>query len=333
MDVDYLKKHLKGNVTIICHHNADPDAIGAAFGLQRLIQILDPNAVTEILYPDSASQLSDKIITHLKIEASTQSKITDPNTKIFVDVGSLVQIENLKPLLYEKNSAKIFIDHHSRDPEIAKIASLYILDENAVAASEIVFEIWNNIGLEPDPAVAQALLVGIVFDSKHFSIGTPRVFRIVARLLEFGASLNGVKELLSSSMDQSEKLARLKAAQRMTIHRLDQWIIATSDLGSFQSSAARSILSLGADVVIIAGNDKTELQASFRSTEEFYLNTKIHLGEDITKPLAEQFKGAGGGHPTAAGVNAFGKSEMFLLKAVELIKEKLKARCPIPKLV
>jgi len=180
--------------------------------------------------------------------------------------------------------------------------------------------------LEPDPDVAQALLVGIVFDSKHFSIGTPRVFRIVARLLEFGASLNGVKELLSSSMDQSEKLARLKATQRMTIHRLDQWIIATSDLGSFQSSAARSILSLGADVVIIAGNDKTELQASFRSTEEFYLNTKIHLGEDLTKPLAEQFKGAGGGHPTAAGVNAFGKSEMFLLKAVELIKEKLKAR-------
>jgi nanoRNase/pAp phosphatase (c-di-AMP/oligoRNAs hydrolase) len=124
-------------------------------------------------------------------------------------------------------------------------------------------------------------------------------------------------------MDVSERLARLKAAQRLTIYRMDPWIVVTSNLGSFQSSAARGILNLGADVVIIAGNEKEELKASLRSTEEFYRNSGIHLGEDVTKPLSEPYKGAGGGHPTAAGINGFGEAEKFLVDAAEIIKAKL----------
>jgi len=322
MGVDSIREYLRGNVTIICHHNADPDAIGAAYSIEKLIHELDPGAVTEILYPDSASQLSERIINHFKIETSNQSKIVDADTIVVVDTGSLIQLELLQTLIHIK-SVKIFIDHHSFDPEIDKIATLYILDETAVASCEIVYDIWQAIGIELPKYVAEALLLGIAFDSKHFSIGTPKTFRTVAHLLEMGATLGGMRETLQSTMDVSEKLARLKSAQRMTLYRVEPWIIVTSSLGSFQSSAARGMLALGADVAVVAGNEKDELKASLRSTEDFYQKTNIHLGNDVTKPLAEHFKGAGGGHPTAAGINGYGDADSFLEETADILKKKL----------
>ena len=320
MDVDSIKGYLRGKVSIICHHNADPDAICAAYSLEKLIHELDPRAVTEILYPDSASQLSDRIINHFNIEASTHPRIVDADTVIVVDTGSLMQLEILQSLLH-RDSAKIFIDHHSFDPEIDKLATLYILDETAVAGCEIIYDIWQMMKIEPPKEVAEVLLLGIAFDSKHFSIGTSKTFRIVANLLELGATLSGIREILQSTMDVSERVARLKSAQRMILYRVDPWIIITSNLGSFQPSAARGILNLGADVVIIAGNEKEELKASLRSTEEFHQKTGIHLGDHLTKPLSEHYKGAGGGHPTAAGINGYGDADALLMEAADILKK------------
>jgi nanoRNase/pAp phosphatase (c-di-AMP/oligoRNAs hydrolase) len=322
VDFSDLKDHLRGKVSILCHHNADPDAIGAAYSMERLIHTLDPNAVTEILYPDSASLLAERMISHFKIEASPHPKIMGADVVLVVDTGSLIQLEVLQPML-KTGAARVFIDHHGRDDEIARIADVYIVDESAVATCEIIYQYWRSLGQSPSKEVAEALLLGIAFDSKHFAIGTPRTFRIIAELMELGATLSGARELLQGVMDVSERLARLKAAQRLTIYRMDPWIVVTSNLGSFQSSAARGILNLGADVVIIAGNEKEELKASLRSTEEFYRNSGIHLGEDVTKPLSEPYKGAGGGHPTAAGINGFGEAEKFLVDAAEIIKAKL----------
>jgi nanoRNase/pAp phosphatase (c-di-AMP/oligoRNAs hydrolase) len=322
VELKQLKNYLKGKVSILCHHNADPDAIGAAYSIDRLIHILDQQAVTEILYPDSASSLANRMISHFGIETSTHSKIMDANTIIVVDTGSLIQLGVLQPML-KTDATRIFIDHHNRDDEISRIAKIYLVDDSTVATCEIIYQIWRSFGLIPPKDVAETLLLGISFDSKHFAIGNPGTFRIIAELLELGATLSGTQEILQGVMDVSERLARLKAAQRLTIYRIDPWIIATSSLGSFQPSAARGILNLGADVAIIAGNDKEKLKASLRSTEEFYKVSGVHLGQDITKSLSEHYKGAGGGHPTAAGINGFGEAEQFLTEAAEIIKAKL----------
>jgi bifunctional oligoribonuclease and PAP phosphatase NrnA len=321
VDILALKGHLKGNISIICHHNADPDAIGAAYAMKRLIETINPEAVTELLYPDTASQLSGKIMAHYSIEASNQQR-TSADTVVVVDTGSLIQLENLRPLVEEAN-VRIFIDHHGRDAEIERLATLYISDEEATATCEIITDLWRAYGLEPPREVAEVLFLGILFDSKHFGIGSPHLLRTAAHLMDLGATLSGAKELLQGTLDQSERIARLKSAQRLTIHRIGPWLIASSNLSSFQASAARGLIGLGADVAILAGNDKNEIKASIRSTEDFRATTGIHLGDDVAKPLAESFSGAGGGHPTAAGVNGVGDSEVFLKKAIDYLTGKI----------
>ncbi len=311
-----------GRLSIVCHHNADPDAMGAAYGIQRLIEFLDSEASTEILYPDTASRLSEKMIERFSINASKSSQHIDAETVIVVDTGSLIQLKTLISLVKEAKT-RVFIDHHGRDHAIERLATFYVSDEDAVATCEIVFNIWVSLGLEPPTDVAEALLVGIVFDSKHLGIGTPRMFRVVARLIELGASLNSARDILQATMDQSERIARLKSAQRVKVYRIDKWLVATANLGSFQASAARGIMSLGADIAIIAGNDKKILKTSIRSSDDFYKKTEIHVGDDISKPLAELFAGEGGGHPTAAGANGVGDADEFLMRAVDYLSEKI----------
>lgn len=321
-DTSVLRELFHGRLSIVCHHNADPDALGAAYGIQRLIKLLDPEASTEILYPDTASRLSEKMMEYFSIETSNNPNLIGAETVVIVDTGSLIQLESFVSQVKEAKT-RVFIDHHCRNPEIERLATLYISDEDSVATCELVFNIWVDLGLEPPVDVAEVLLVGIVFDSKHLGIGTPRMFRAVARLIELGASLNNARGLLQTTMDQSERIARLKSAQRVKVYRIDKWLIATANLGSYQASAARGIMNLGADIAIIAGNDKEILKTSIRSSDDFYKQTNIHVGDDISKPLAGQFNGEGGGHSTAAGANGVGNAEDFLKKAVDHLAERI----------
>ncbi len=321
-DSKRLSELLRGNVSIVCHHNADPDAVGAAYAVQRLIALLDPHSTAEILYPDTASQLSEKMIARYKIEASKTSKLGRVDTAIAVDVGTLIQVEALREVI-DSAPNRVFIDHHGRDTEIEKVTTVYISDERAVATCELVHCLWQQLGYVPPKDVAEVLLIGIVFDSKHLGIGTPRTFRAVAGLLESGASLSVAKDLLQTSMDQSEKIARLKSAQRAKVYRIGPWLVASANLSSFQASAARGMMTLGADVTIVAGNEKKILKASIRASDDFGKQTGIHVGDDLSKPLAELFGGEGGGHPTASGINGAGDADDFLDIAVTFLAERI----------
>jgi phosphoesterase RecJ-like protein len=320
-----LVRHLYGNVIILCHHNADPDAICAAYAIKKMIHHLNPKTFVEVITPDGASKLSEKVLEYTELQVSKESLMGKVDTVIVVDTGSLKQLEQWALRFIEPGFEKIVIDHHTPDPEMQKHATFYFNDPESIATCEIVFRILKELNTPLDETLATALLVGILFDSRQFAIATPGTFRVAAELAEVGATMFKAKELLASTMDPSEKTARLKAAQRMKVHRIESWFVATSNLSSFQSSAARAFLALGADVSILVGKDKNAIQASFRSTDDFWKKTHIDLGE-ISKILAESFKGTGGGHPTAAGVNGEGEEKEFLDHALGIITARLNSK-------
>ncbi|MEM2897577.1 MAG: DHH family phosphoesterase, partial [Candidatus Bathyarchaeia archaeon] len=124
-------------------------------------------------------------------------------------------------------------------------------------------------------------------------------------------------------MPQPEKIARLKAAQRMQMWRLKDWLIVTSEVGSYHASVARALTMLGADVAIVGSGNKEGIKLSLRSSKEFFEKTKVHLGRDIAIPVGNFVNGMGGGHALAAGINGSGKIEVAIKKCVELLTIRL----------
>ncbi|MEM2119087.1 MAG: DHH family phosphoesterase, partial [Candidatus Bathyarchaeia archaeon] len=217
----------------------------------------------------------------------------------------------------------IVIDHHSVHPETMKQATLCITNEESSSTCEIVYNFFKQTNTKPDPTVAKALFLGIAFDTRHFVLASSSTLKNIADLIEAGVNAQETLPLLSLPMDFSERVARLKASRRVKLFRIKDWIIALSHVSAYQASAARSLIDLGADVAVVAGQKNQEIEVSLRATREFHEKAKVHLGRDIAKPLGEYIHGMGGGHSTAAGANGVGELESTLKRCYLILKEKI----------
>jgi len=325
-DPDMLRRLLSGRVLLFCHHNADPDAVCSAHAVKELARALNPSAEAEIILTGGASSLSKRIMEALDIETAVEASVAEADALVVVDAATMRQLEAWGEEIASADAPRVFIDHHTPHPETMGLAAVYLVDEEATSTCEIVYRLYREYGVKPSAAVAKALLTGVAYDSRHFQIGTAETFRAVSQLLEIDGDIEDVIGLLSSEMSRSERIARLKAGQRMRIHDVDGWTIVTSHVSSFQASAARALIGLGAAVAVVAGNDGRIVKASLRSTNRFHRETSIHLGRDVALPLGEEFCGAGSGHATSAGVNAEGRPQALLRRAVELISSRLGER-------
>ena len=326
---DDLVKMLSGRALLLCHHNADPDSVCSAYAFKELAEALSPAVHADIVLPGGASGLSKRVMEALGIEASEGASADEADVLVVLDAGTLRQLEEWEEEIAHAEAPVVFIDHHAPHPSTTEIAALLLVDEDATSSCEIVYSLYRSFGLEPSADAAKALLVGIAYDSRHFSIGTARTFRAVSELLKIDGTIEEITAFLASEMGRSERIARLKAGQRMRIHNIGGWTVATSHVSSFQASAARALVSMGADVSVVAGGERGSVRASLRSTGKFHGATSIHLGRDVAMPLGEEFGGSGSGHTTSAGVNAKGRPRSMLQRAVELLSARLQGARPI----
>ncbi|MBS7607659.1 MAG: DHH family phosphoesterase [Candidatus Bathyarchaeia archaeon] len=311
------------HVVLLCHHNADPDAVCSAYALSSLIKQFRPQATVQIGAAQSISRLSKHILKSLPIDVETDPSIEKADTIILMDTNTVQQLNNLAEKVKASRAPIIVVDHHAAHPETEKIARLCITDENVSSTCEIVYNFYRHMGVKIGESEAKALFLGIAFDTRHFVLASSSTLKIIAELIDSGVNAQEALAMLSLPMDFSERVARLKACRRAKLFKVGEWIIAISHVSAFQASAARAIIDLGAHVAVVGGQKNDSLEISLRCTNEFHEKTGIHLGRDIAKPLGEYLKGMGGGHATAAGVNGYGELEVGLKKCWKLLKERL----------
>jgi nanoRNase/pAp phosphatase (c-di-AMP/oligoRNAs hydrolase) len=319
LDYDKLMDCVGLNVIVLGHHNADPDVIGAAQGIKELVKALRPESKVLVYMPDDVSSLSRSLAASLGVEINESMTTMQPDTYIIVDTGSFSQLGHYEKVIKETSEKVVIIDHHLPSPEPDKFC-YRVIEPEASSTSEIVYWMMRHFEITPSRVTASALLSGIAYDSRHFSIGGPNLFRASSELLEVIGDVATIKDRLSQPMGYPEKVARLKAGQRSEIVTVGNWVIAFSAIGSYQASGARALVSLGADIVAVAGEDKGELRVSFRSSNELFNTTKLHLG-DLAAKLGIEFEGTGSGHPTAAGLSCKGTIDVFRNRFFGLVKE------------
>lgn len=310
-------------IVLLCHHNADPDAICSAYAFSSLINKHKPQAMVEIGVAQGISRLSKHILKHLPITVEAQPHVEKANLIIFLDTNTIKQLNNLAEKVKAAKAPIIVVDHHAAHPETEKIAKLCITDENASSTCEIIYNFYKQANVKVGESEAKALFLGIAFDTRHFVLANSTTFKTIAELIDTGLNAQEVLAILSLPMDFSERVARLKACRRAKLFKMGEWIIAISHVSAYQASAARAIIDLGAHVAVVAGQKNESLEISLRCTREFHEKTGIHLGKDIAKPLGEYLKGMGGGHATAAGVNGVGEIEAGLKRCLRILREKL----------
>jgi len=310
-------------VVLLCHHNADPDAICSAYAFKSLLKQSRPQLEIEIGAAHGISRLSKHLLQYLPIEIIEYPNTENANAIILLDTNTIQQLDNLAEKVKTGKAPIIVIDHHAAHPETLQLATLCITNEESSSTCEIVYSFYKQANVKLGQTEAKALFLGISFDTRHFVLANSNTLKNVAELIDSGVNVQETLPLLSLPMDFSERVARLKASRRVRLFKINEWIISLSHVSAYQASAARALIDLGADVAAVAGQKNESIEISLRATREFHKQTGVHLGKDVAKPLGEYIHGMGGGHSTAAGANGVGDIETGLKRCLFLLKEKL----------
>lgn len=301
---------------MICHENADPDALCSAYALRDLASAVGCKAEFSTL-SDEVSNITANVAETLKIDYLTSGDLEKFDMFIVVDAGTPDQLGKFHEAPFVRPT--MVIDHHVLNRK--DIFSSFIIDCEATATAEIITRLFEAARVHPSEKACTALLVGILYDSRNFYIATAKTLRAAAFLIENGADYTTAQEVLRGTMDRAERVARLKAAKRAELVDIEGWIIAFTRVGSYEASASRGLIELGADVAIVGSERKEETRVSGRATKRFYEKTGVHLGE-VMKEIESRIKGSGGGHSLAAGFNG----KCTLDEAFKEIQEILRRR-------
>jgi phosphoesterase RecJ-like protein len=279
---------------------------------------------SHLLAPDGVSGISKIFVERIGIKFDNEERFEHSDLIFLVDTNTTRQLGDWKDRVENTKKPVVVIDHHARHPETSKIASLMLIDDKSTSTCEILIQLYELLKVKIDKRCAQALLVGMTYDNGHFTIARSKTFENAALLTRRGADLQQAISTLTYPMSDSERMARLKAAQRIDVRKIGKWIIATTMISSHQASAARALVGLGSHVAMAAGEKDGKLRISLRSNRQFSKETGVHLGRDLARPLGEAVAGMGGGHESAAGVNGTGELDMVPAKFYELLSQRLK---------
>lgn len=285
-------------IYIMGHSYADMDAVGAAVGLccaarkrQKPAQIIidkTHNASRQVL--EKLSGLPEYADTFISgDDAFLQMKTGD--LLIVVDTNRPDMVE--EPRVLESSTRVAVIDHHRRASSYIENAALNFHEPYASSAAELVTELLQYM-VDPSDLLheeAEALLAGIVLDTKHFTMRTgSRTFEAAAFLRRAGAEPADVQYLFQS--DLTEMVSRYDIICRAEVYRDELAIAAVTSEGVDRVTAAQAadeLLTLkGITASFVLYSLKDGVSMSARS-----------MGEVNVQVILESL--GGGGNSTTAG--------------------------------
>ncbi len=316
-------KQFKGkSILLLGHKNADPDSVCSIIALSFGLRQLDFKVRSGVI--ESASKISQKIL-----DSIDENVEVDPDLNVdlivMLDMSTEGQLSDFAEKVFSSKAKKMIIDHH-RIHDYSLKSDYSFIDEKASSTVELVYDLLKELKIPVDEKIAKAILLGTVAETAHLQYASLKNFEILAELMKkFNIDYQWILATLETPLDISERIARLKASQRVKFEKIRDFLIATSKVKAFEASAARALIRAGADLVGVAAEKEDEIRISLRSTPIFFEKTKIDLGKDLIAGVAKIIQGTGSGHPTAAGANGklVNKADEALKYIFEYTKNKL----------
>ncbi|MDO4495477.1 MAG: DHH family phosphoesterase [Clostridiaceae bacterium] len=284
------------NVIIMGHSYTDLDALGAAVGVACAVESFGvPVNIATDRNKTLASSLVEKMdregMGSLIVDQDRAAELIGKKTLLIV-VDTHIEGFVEFPKLYEKAETRVIIDHHRRAVADAESAVIFHHDPGASSSCEMVTELlqYINPDINITKFVAEALLAGIMLDTKDFVIGAGvRTFEAAAFLKDKNADTVSVKKLFANSMEVNKLRTRVISSARSFMG------CAVSQV-DFDSPDIRIIAAQAADELLNVSGIKASF-VLFENGGAINISARS-LGEVNVQVIMEKL--GGGGHQTMA---------------------------------
>ena len=310
-------------IYVMGHSFADMDAVGAAAGVAcaarkrgKRVQIVidsEKNAARDVLdrlktVPQYAGVFANPAEAFLRMRPGTLLVVVDTNRPEMVE----------NPQILDACNRVAVIDHHRRAASYIENAAFSFHEPYASSASELVTELLQYL-IEPTDLLreeADAMLAGIVLDTKHFSMRTGgRTFEAAAFLRRAGADTAEVQRLFQSSL--SDMISRYGIINQAEMVRADVAVAAVGEDGVDRVTASQA-----ADELLTLKGVKASF-VLYRTGDSVAMSARS-MGDVNVQVILEAL--GGGGNATQAGGrvenDTVGAVRERLLTAIESYFEK-----------
>jgi phosphoesterase RecJ-like protein len=298
---------------LVTHERPDGDAVGSLAAMQRLLGAVGKDALAFLPAEEFPLPYEYRFIDIAGLVTEPPADLGE-RVLIFLDCGNIDRTP--AALLTRAGSRIVNVDHHHDN---TRFGSINHVDAHASCTAEMVWDLMHGLGVEPTPAMADALYVGLVTDTGRFMYETTgaRAHCMAAELIESGVDVHGIYKRLYEGIPQGklELLARgLSAVQRfdgglLTLTQLtrDDYRATGAD-ESHSEGLVDHLRSVEGTAVAGLVRDRLGANGAKRKVSLRATNDRV----DVSR-IARA--GGGGGHRRAAGFSTdleFGELVAFL---------------------
>ena len=297
-------------VAIAAHINPDGDTLGCllALGLALMQKDKKVTMLCQDVMPTRYQFLpgSELVVGH---------SLGKADVSVAVDCGSPAQLGRIAKAFFRSPNT-IQIDHHDFGDAFGKIQ---VLDPEASAVGEIVYDLLCALKTDITPAIATCLLTSIIVDTGAFRFTNirPRTFEICAKLTKKGVDVQHLIEQAYWVKSRSMALLSGHAVSQAKFSKYGSlvWaVVSQQDIRRYGAGLSDAD-SVADDLRSIEG---VKVAAVFRQTEKGNLRVSLRSTKGIhVAVVAKRF--GGGGHANSAGcsIRRVGAQKKELLKALE----------------
>jgi nanoRNase/pAp phosphatase (c-di-AMP/oligoRNAs hydrolase) len=281
-----------GTLAVVAHDNPDPDVIASAVGLQRIAEAAGTDA--EVCYYGEISHQENRALVNL-LEFDLRNLEPDADLE---EYGGFALVDHSRPGINDglptDTSIDVVIDHH---PPRAPVEARFVdLRSDVGATSTLVTGYLQQLGVQPEPALATGLLYGIQVDTKDFRREVSMAdFEAASGLIE-RADSDALQRIESPSVtaETLEVLARAISNRRVENGVLTTGVGRIGDRDALAQAADRLLEMEGVSTTLVFGYTDEMVYVSARSRED---------GLDLGEALRDAFGqiGSAGGHAEMAG--------------------------------
>lgn len=235
--VEILKENKGKRVLVLCHDDADNDAIGAGFAMAELTK-------GTLAVPQKVSEHALELINKLGAKVEVAPNTLDYDLVIIVDTADIQQLPGITLKNY------ILIDHHKNNLLLENSQGhIYKLVDSTC---QLVYYLYKEMEVPLTPAVALGLAAGILGDTVGLTKAANKAIIDLGNILQDGNI--GYSTVLNTFKMSSkiERLQKLKAATGGKVYEFSDCILVYCQPDkNFLYYVATMFLELGADLALV----------------------------------------------------------------------------------
>lgn len=234
--IQVLRRNMDRNLLVLCHDDADSDALGAAC---VLASVLD----ADMAVPRTVSEHARELQYRLRMKVIFQPDVSKYDLAILVDTADPQQLPGCMPKEY------LLIDHHHGNKLLA--GALAAFHEESDSACQLVWRVCRRLERRLDANLALALGAGIMGDTRYLATAANSTLIDLAMILEEGGvAYNDLLRVLRVT-SRIEREVRLQAALSARLLQVGNClVVAAVPQRNYVYYVAMMLLELGADIAV-----------------------------------------------------------------------------------